>query len=273
MVSETDAPVAEDSPEVNTDEAEAEAVETPEVSESEDKGKEAEENPKGEAKAEDPEKSSPSKKEDDAVQDRITELNRKWREEQRLNEHLRKQLEEREAQQPQTLEPDKTLEDFDYDTAKYTQYLVDLATQAAEQKYLERGQQEQAARRWAQFEVKESQFAESVDDYFRATRAMPLSKEVLETVSSSPKSPEILYYLAKNPEVNDQIHSLRGYELAREVALIEAVKLVEPKAPSITEAPDPPDKIEPANADTEPEPAQMTQKQFEKWREKHIARR
>ena len=179
------------------------------------------------------------------------------------------------AQEP--VESGKTLSDFDYDEAKFSEYLVGQAKAEAAAETTQTAQREQGARLQADFRSRESDFASSVDDYHTATenRDLQFSPEMAAATLHAEKGPELRYYLAKNPEVSAKLAKMGGYDMAIELGRIEATKLVKPKAASVTTAPKPVPKI--AGTDSKSplkiDDPKISDAQFRKMRERQIANR
>ena len=232
--------------------------------------------PDGEAevKAEKPEPSESSPEKKDGVQKRIDELTRLRREQERETNYW-KELAQKTQVAPDPVEPGKTLADFEYDEGKYTEYLTNSAKADAVAEVDTRLTEEKQARARADFTTKEADFSKSVDDYYIVTRNQDLkiSGEMVEACQGSDEGAAVLYYLGKNPEVAERLAAMPPLSMAREMGRIEATKLVAEKAPSVSKAPKPVPKLAPTDAKVTVDPANMTDSQFRKWREKAIANR
>jgi len=182
------------------------------------------------------------------VEKRIDELTYKRREAEREAEYWKAQAQKPEPK-PANLEV-KTLEDFDYDESKYQAHLFQLAqsqaVEAAKRTLVEEQERQAQVTKQNAFKAKEDKYAAEIDDYMRVTRAdtLPLTKDLVDIVSSSDEGPAVLYYLGKNPDITATLANLPPIIAAREIGKIEA-KLA--KEASTSKAPPPTPKIEGAN--------------------------
>lgn len=258
-------------PEIEPVEAEA-TIEEVEVVEEELKGQEPsdssselEEKPKG-----------------DSVQKRIDELTRKRREAERDREYWREQAMKKEPEKPAEAveEPLKTLADFDYDESAYQQHLFAKASEKAvseAQKVLKAEQSQQTAQqKIAAFRSKENEFAKSVDDYMDVARSdsLPVTQAMADVVTEMENGPEVLYYLGKNPDLADEIAHLPPLAAARELGRIEArMQAQDKEGKKVSEAPKPTPKIAAAEPAISKSVDDMSQKEFNEYRRKQIAKR
>jgi len=245
MATEEDAavvePVEDEAPvetaEVDTEVEEAEVEEETEESEVEAKVEEDAE----------PSESSTEKK-DDKFQERIDEITKKYREQERRSLELEQQLRvQAEAQpKPEPLDPGKSLADFEYDEQAFATYLTDFAKQSAEADVQQKAEQAAQQRKMAEFSVKESDFAGNVEDYHIVTRNpdLPVTGYMVEALQTAEKGPEMLYYLGKNPDVTKGLSMMAPLDMARELGRIEAVELVKPEKSEKAATPPPP-KLKP----------------------------
>jgi len=199
---------------------------------------------------------SSTEKKDDSFQARIDELTGKYRSEERARieaEARYQQMQERlqAMEQAKPIEPDKTLADFDYDEKQYASYLSDVARQSAQQEVQQRLEKERASERQIQFTAREADFSREVQDYNMVTRnpELPITLPMIETLQTSEKGPEVLYYLGKNPDVARSLSTMHPLDAARELGRIEETKLVKPEK-SESKAPPPPPKLKTGNAPT-----------------------
>ena len=198
------------------------------------------------------------------------------------NERLQTEL----GSRPETQEPLKTLEDFDFDDAKHREYLDQRTATIAEkaaanavgkvQTQLESGQVEQG------FRARETTFEATVDDYVDVVygekdgqRNWAASPEMADELRLSEIGPEMTYHLAKNPELASELSTLSPRETVRRMTLLESNLKTEmsKKGKSVTEAPDPPPKIPAGDKGLEKDPSDMSDAEFAKWRGKQIANR
>ena len=256
----------------------AEEVEVVETVEVDAKTEETTEADDGEAKAEakDPEPSDPSpEKKSDGVQKRIDELTKLRRDQERETDYWKQMAQNKENAPPTVTKELKTLADFEYDEGKYSEYVVGQARADATLETDRKFDLEKQARIQADFSAQEADFAKNVDDYHITTRNqdLKLTGEMVAAAQSSEAGAEVLYYLGKNPEVADRLARMSPLQMARDMGKIEAVKLVKKKAPSESKAPKPVPKLKPTDSKVEVSPANMTDTQFRKWRQKAIANR
>ena len=223
-----------------------------------------------------PEESSPSKK-DDGFQKRIDELTQRYYEEKNQREHYQQQWEES-RQVPDA--PGKTLADFEYDEGRFAEYVQGQAVQEARAEIERNNQQQVGMKRRAEFEAKEAGFATNVSDYHTVTRnqALPVNQNMVETLQSAEKGPEVLYYLGKNPDVAASLAAMSPLDAARELGRIEATKLVTPET-TVKKAPAPVPKIKATNDSSvrvkadDPKADNLSDSEWLKRRNKQIASR
>ncbi|HEX7114972.1 MAG TPA: hypothetical protein VF193_07555 [Steroidobacter sp.] len=223
------------------------------------------------------------------VQKRLDELTRNWREEQRRNEQLLQLLQQMHRQQP-TPEPPpeeeklKTLADFDYDDARYQQYIFEraqrLSVEAARRELAAAQEREAAERRRDSFRSRSAEFAKTVPDFDAVAFApeLPITADMAEVIQESEDGPALLYHLGKNPEIAERIAKLPPKAAARELGRIEARLAYEREAaeagkPKVSKAPPPPPKVDGSNAVVEKDPDEMTTEEWLKWREKQLKKR
>jgi hypothetical protein len=211
------------------------------------------------------------------------EADRRYQEAARERDQLRQQLQS----QPKDEKP-KTLADFEYDESKYQAHLLDVAEKRAEaaarRVRAEETQRSNVERRVRKFQEREIAFEKETKDYRDVAYYAPISEEVASLVQELDSGPEIAYYLGKNRDIaltlNDLPPHIAAVELGRidaklsrekaeKLAALEAAKA----AKAVTKAPPPPPNLEGANAQVEKDPSEMTDKEFDKWRKKHIAAR
>lgn len=239
-----DALIADESvDEVEATEVEAEEVETDETDEPE-------------AAGDDQSDEEPSTSEDDdeqekrdKVQERIDEITRIRREEERQriaaereNERLRQELEQLKPKRPAGMK----LADFDYDEERFSEYVAEQIEERARVAAEEQLTQQKAADRMAEFAKREDQYAAQFDDYHQATRnpELRITQPMVAIAQGSDNGPAILYHLAKNPEQAARISMMQPVDIAREFGRIEATAVQRPT--SITKAPEPTPKLKAA---------------------------
>jgi len=254
-----DAPVVE-AVEETTVNADAEA-EVTEAVESEEVTQDAE-----------PTDSSPEQPKDRA-KERIEDLNKKWREQQRENEYLRAQLEQKQPVEIQETDG-KTLADFDYDEVAYQKHVRETVQAQAQQNFERETQQQAAIRKQADFRMNENTFAANYDDYNTVTRnpSVPINEGMVEVLQGMPEGPAVLYHLGKNVEVAAELSRLPFRDMAVRVGEIKA-SLNAIKAPKISTTPEPTPKIKAVVNKVEKDPLKMSDAEFAKMRRKQIANR
>ena len=122
-------------------------------------------------------------------------------------------------QQPVQSENAPTLEDFDFDDAKFNEALIDFKVN---KKAAQIQQQQEAAQahvkgeqRAAAFNVKVEEFSKTTPDYQEALANIPpLPPETLEVVMQADNGPQLAYYLGKHLDVADEIASASPMQAA-----------------------------------------------------------
>lgn len=217
------------------------------------------------------------------VQERIDELTRKAKDNEREAAYWRQLAEGKDQQQAPTREPVKpTLENCGYDEAKYDaaieQYVADKAAYQAHQQTVEarqREQQLQQHKRDADFQAKAADFAGKNPDYFVTVHndALRITGDMAEAIKASDNGPEIAYYLGKNADLAAKIATLdpkfQYLEIGRLQAEISARK---PPSAEPSKAP-PPIKPVGAKSVVQKDPSRMTDAEFAQWRKSHKQRR
>jgi hypothetical protein len=196
--------------------------------------------------------------EKDSFSQRIDELTRNWRDTQRRLEQAERDRELLREQVMRTQQPAKadeaikTLADFEYDDAKYQAYLFQQAekraVEAAEKRLKEEQAKSKAEERKRTFLQKASEFEKSNKDFWDKARLLPqFSDALLEDIADLDASAEVVYYLANNLSIADQIARLPERAAARELGRIEARLAAEKEklaAAKVSKAPDPPPKVD-----------------------------
>lgn len=104
----------------------------------------------------------------------------------------------------------------------------------------------------------------------------PTASHVAEALMDADRGPELLYHLAKNPEIVERLNEMSPNRAAIELGKIEA-RLGEPAtppappAPKTTTAPAPITPVKPG-ASTAKDPAKMNQAEYNEWRKGQLAR-
>jgi hypothetical protein len=172
----------------------------------------------------------------------------------------------------------------DYIEARAT-YRAELkAAELVDKKLNEKEQTERSAREAVQHRTisehwtkREAAFTESADDY--EDLVVPFVQEEMQQIDlttrraivESDLGPNILYYLAKNPDEFERIADLSPLRQIAEIGKLED-KVAKPPAKKASNAPDP---IKPVGtkATVEVSPENMTDKQFAEWRRAQIRAR
>lgn len=230
------------------------------------------------------------KKEDNPFSKRVDELTKLWRKEQReraqermASESLRREVEHLRTQRqaPVETQATKTLADFEYDEAKYQQYLFSEAGSRAVKSAQEELKKAEETRtretRVKSFLDRESKYAEKFDDYYEVTRdnSLPLTEAIVEAVQETENAPELLYHLGKNPDIAHQLARLSPTAAARELGRIEAKLEYEREkaaaataAAKVSKAPEPAAKVDSASARSEKREEDMDDNEWGKQRQK-----
>jgi hypothetical protein len=255
---------------------EAEAVEVEAVDSNSDQIEEAvsDEIEAQSEEVDEPSESSPEKP--DGTQKRIDELTKFRREAERDRDYWQNIAQTNQVA-PESVEPGKSLADFEYDEGKFTEYLKTEARQEATSQAQQVTQQEKGASLQADFAGREKDFASNIDDYHLATsnKDLQFSEDMAVATLHAEKGPELRYYLAKNPEVSAKLSRMGQYDMSMELGRIEATKLGKNKPPSVTTAPKPVPKI--AGTDSKStmriDDPKLSDANFRKMRLKQIANR
>jgi hypothetical protein len=175
--------------------------------------------------------------------EKLDRQTRNWRALERDRDHWREmamrqqpqgQQTQQQTSQRQQAEPErdtggqvKTLADFDFDEAKYQQYLIERverhAETAVERRLREQGEAESARRRQSQFQQRSQAFAKENPDYGAAVErvGVAISQDVAQEILDSEEGPAITLYLDNNPDVMARLNGLSAREVAREIVRLE----------------------------------------------------
>lgn len=169
----------------------------------------------------------------------------------------------------------KSLADFAYDESKYQAYMSGEvrkeAARAAREELTREQQSQTKMERVASHQEREAEFAKDLPDYFEIAHYAPINETMADVIMESENGPAIAYYLGKNPRVAASIARLSPLQMAREIGRIEATKLAEkPKPPQVSSAPPPAPKLSAGDSKVEKDPKEMTDKEFDAWRKKHM---
>jgi len=221
----------------------------------------------------------------DGVSKRIDELTKARRTAERDADYWRQQAQQKEPEKPVEafVEPLKTLQDFDYDEAKYQSHLFSKAQEGAvtEAKRVLKEEQsfEASSRKISSFRGREAEFSKDVDDYHDVVTdpRLNINQTMADVATDMENGPEVLYYLGKNPDIADEISRLPPLSAARELGRIEAKVLNKESGKTVSEAPKPTPKIAAVEASTKLNPSKgesdkMTDSDWMKRRTKQVMR-
>lgn len=225
------------------------------------------------------EKTFSQKDVDEIVQKRVSKLERKIEREKIRAEERSKIKAETDNKTVESLKP--TQDNF----ATYEEYFEAMADYKAEQKYAELQQREQKKTSEARNKAEQEKYSEfqadliavgerKYDDFEEvvANNQTPISDIAYHAILESDIRADIVYHLAKNQEVAEKISKLSPYAQAKEIGKLEDKLLAKP-TPKASDAPDPLKPVGGAKANTDIDPAKMTDKQFADWRRKQIKAR
>lgn len=184
------------------------------------------------------------------VQERINKITADKYEEKRAREAEKKRaddLEQRlkalqQAQPEQDREP--TLEDFDYDDAKFQSALIDYKVnkqaEVMQQNQAKQQQQHEMARIGETFNRREAEFASTATDYTEVIASLPpLSEAVKAALMLSEDGPKLAYYLGKHLDVADEIATATPMVAAMRLGQISQQLTAIPKTAQNSAAPEP----------------------------------
>lgn len=255
---------------------------------------EAKSEPKAEPKSEaQPELTEKERIAEAKVQARLAEITRQKHEAQREAEHYKKlheQAKQAQAQQaPET--PAGPPKPDEYPT--YDDYIEALTEYKADQLIARRLKERdenariEAQRReaYAQQDVKlkawterEKQVLTTLPDYqevMQAAENIDIPHHLVQIIFESDIGPQVAYHLAKNPELTGEISALDPLSAARAIGRLERQLQSETPPPPnpVPSAPPPLPKLRGATGvRVEKHPDDMTQAEFNAWREKKLER-
>lgn len=211
----------------------------------------------------------PVANEENSFGKKIDKLTKNWRETERERDYWREQaLQKQREQPPEPVAPPveaplKTEADFDYDTAKYQQYLFAeserRATAAAKRELQAERDRQIKAQRDASFASRSKEFAKTVDDFDEVVKSdyLTITPDMAEVIKESDDGPALAYHLGKNPDVAAKIAQLPPIVAARELGKIEArlaFAREQAKDKPVSKAPPPPPRVEGTNPATSVKP-------------------
>lgn len=253
-------------------------------------GQETEEQDEPETEETAPEEPEAPKKKRKGLQDRLDELtaekytHKTEREKaERERDEIRRQLEELKAQasQPAKVEKDapKTLEDFDYDHAAFTDY---LASEAVKKALAEKETQERQSAKERDQQEKVRKFETGVAAAIAARPEVqnliynPLAKfypeDLVEFIYDSDAAVELGTYLGENPTETDGLLRMEPAARLRALARIEGKLSAPPAAQpkTFTQAPAPVKSLS-GNAPVKKAMEQMSMDEFAAERKRQLA--
>jgi hypothetical protein len=221
-----------------------------------------------------------------SAEERISELTRKWRETERENEstaaenaRLKAELE---AVSREPVQPFKSPDEFET-TAEYNTYLaaeMDRRAEVAAQRAInDMSSKTKGEEIGEDFAKREKEFAKDVPDYFDLVyaRDLKINEGMKEVIQTDEHGLDLAVYLGSNPDIAKDIFGMpplqAGMKMSQLLADISASKAKAAET-STTKAPPPvPQIASTADVQLEKDPADMSDKEFAKWRRKQIANR
>ncbi len=243
------------------------------------------EKPKADAKAD---------SEPEWFQKRMGEMTARWRQLERENQAMARELEHRKAAEaPKADDKPKTLADFEFDETKYQNYLFETAerraVEAADKRDKERVERVNAERRARKFQEREISFEKEAPDYREVAHYAPITDGIAELLQELESGPELAYYLGKNRDValtlGDLPVGMAAIELGRIDARLQAKRQAKNAAlekaraaKAVTNAPDPARTIEgtgdPSGIDvTSADSDKLSDAEWQRRREKQLQRK
>ena len=228
------------------------------------------------------------------TQARIDELTGNFRSTQRLYEQTLAKLDEANAALaavPEVQEPLKTLEDFGYDGAAFSEYIMGESTKRTEssvRKILQEHDSKRSSNNDATaFQEAESKFAEKHDDYNQKVygevdglRGWEATDVMAREIRLTENGHELAYHLATNPDIATKVARMPERSAVLEMDKIhrklEAGKTeIKTAKGKVTKAPPPPPKLVGGDAGIKPKGYHdgMSDAQFDAQRRKEIANR
>jgi hypothetical protein len=216
------------------------------------------------------------------TQARMDELTRARREAEREAAYWRARANPEKVEAPA---PKPTIDQFE-DHSEYVEALTDWKAKAAVADALKARDSEtaQSAEQRAQ-QTKAQSFAErqehakaSISDYDAVVGAadVPVAQHVADAIVDSEKGPELLYHLAKHPELAERLSGMSVREADREIGRIEASLGSSNPAPVTKPASNAPAPMRPTgrNAATSvtSDPAKMGHDEFRVWAKQNGSR-
>ncbi|MGL5179400.1 MAG: hypothetical protein ACRC8N_14950, partial [Aeromonas veronii] len=169
-----------------------------------------------------PQRDSNGRFKGNGVQDRIDELTRARREAERDAEYWRIRAQaDAPAQKPQG-DSRPVRDNFGSDD-DYQEALVDWKVdQRMKQSETRNAQMREAEQKAGDFDSRKNSFREATPDFDDVVNAIdaPVAGHVAEAIFEHPKGPQIMYELAKNPEMIEKLNSMKPMHVAFELGEI-----------------------------------------------------
>lgn len=135
----------------------------------------------------------------------------------------------------------KTWADFIQDTAQYeAKSLVEAKLKETQEQSKRQAWESEQQRLRSEYQNKAKEFAKNTPDFYDVTGAVDfdMTPALSQAILESDKAAEVTYYLAKNPDLADDLNAMPYGKVARELGKIEA-RLESPKTVKTTTAPAP----------------------------------
>jgi len=212
----------------------------------------------------------------DGESQRIGELTRRWREEQRRSDRLIAML-ERERTERAKPAPQPSQDYNGLAQPAQPNQPID-PVEAVKRALAEEKAATERERRSASYRKKAAEFQKEHDDYHEVAGSFPATDEFVELIQELDESPLVAFHLGNNHELAEQIGELSPRRQAIELGRLEAKLVAEReklKAKPVSKAPPPAPKIEaadPGDLDDTPN-SSWSDARYAKWRKKQIAQR
>jgi len=243
-----------------------------------------EEEPKIEAESPPADDGNVEEKKPGSAEERIRELTRKWRTTERENEsnvaeiaELRRKLSANEEEPAELRSPEEFASRAEYNTYLSSEITARAAV-AAESAVSQAGEKSKGEEVRESFVEREKVYAKDNPDYFDLVydRGLKISTAMKGVIQTDDNGLDLAVYLGNNPDIAKDIFQMSdinaGMKLNRLLADIGQTK-AKAKTPPVTKAPPPVPQIATAETALEKDVADMTDKEFAKWRGKQIAQR
>lgn len=226
-----------------------------------------------------PEKTFSQAELDEILQKRLAKERRKLQQQANLeaeNRILKEKLQQQDPPKPTAPDGKPTPDKF----GTYEEYLDALTDwkieerqkKVAAEREAETAKQREAntQKRWSEGVEKAREKLPDYDDVL--DQDLAISRPMMESILDSDVGPEIAYYLGKNPAEAQRIAGLGPIAAAREIGKIELKLERQSSEPEKSNAPKPPPSSG-SRGQVEKSPAEMSDAEFAKWRQKFIKAR